>query len=365
MPPFPLAEADRTAGGIQSQGNLWIGTMIVRDGVVLHASPNQLAAFGADTGEAALEPAEEVHRPPLVRVEGRVRDRRPGLDLERRARRRRSSTSAASSKQRDALARDRQRLRPADRRAEEGGAAGHIFKTHHHHRCYRNKATSRYILASRRGTEFVDLEEGKHTVHNWVRGTCHVGMMPANGLQYAPPHPCQCYIDEKLNGMNALAPARDEAARERGADAEPSAAPAARARITAKTDSVRHPLMLQPSEDWPAFRHDSMRTGSVDTRVPDDAGAAVAREGRPARCRRRSSSATGSSSSLVDEHTWSASTRATAASCGSSPRGRGSIRRRPTTRARSCSARPTAGSTACGPPTGSWPGDSAQRPRSG
>ena len=82
---------------------------------------------------------------------------------------------------------------------------GNIFRTHHHHRCYRNKATVRYILASRRGTEFVDLQDGKHTVDNWVRGTCHVGMMPANGLQYVPPHPCQCYIEEKLIGMNVLA----------------------------------------------------------------------------------------------------------------------------------------------------------------
>ena len=74
----------------------------------------------------------------------------------------------------------------------------------HHHRCYRNKAMVRYILASRRGTEFVDLHDGKHTVDNWVRGTCHVGMMPAGGLQYNPPHPCQCYIDEKLNALNAI-----------------------------------------------------------------------------------------------------------------------------------------------------------------
>ncbi len=45
---------------------------------------------------------------------------------------------------------------------------GNIFKTYHHHRCYRNKATLRYIIASRRGSEFVDLEEGNHSIHNWV-----------------------------------------------------------------------------------------------------------------------------------------------------------------------------------------------------
>ncbi|MDP7130784.1 MAG: hypothetical protein QF437_09855, partial [Planctomycetota bacterium] len=71
---------------------------------------------------------------------------------------------------------------------------GGLFSAPHHHRCYRNRATERYILASRRGTEYIDLEEGQHTVHNWVRGICHLGMFPANGLQYAPPHPCMCYI---------------------------------------------------------------------------------------------------------------------------------------------------------------------------
>ena len=31
--------------------------------------------------------------------------------------------------------------------------------------------------------------------------------MPANGLIYAPQHPCACYLETKLYGFNALAPA--------------------------------------------------------------------------------------------------------------------------------------------------------------
>ena len=31
--------------------------------------------------------------------------------------------------------------------------------------------------------------------------------MPCNGLVYNPPHPCACYIEAKLYGFNALAPA--------------------------------------------------------------------------------------------------------------------------------------------------------------
>ena len=52
---FPSAAADDGAGGIKTHGNLWVGAMIVHSGVVLHASPNQLAAFSADTGELLWE----------------------------------------------------------------------------------------------------------------------------------------------------------------------------------------------------------------------------------------------------------------------------------------------------------------------
>ncbi|KPK45383.1 MAG: hypothetical protein AMK72_11140, partial [Planctomycetes bacterium SM23_25] len=174
---------------------------------------------------------------------------------------------------------------------------GPIFKTHHHHRCYRNKATSRYILASRRGTEYVDLEHGKHTVHNWVRGTCHVGMMPANGLQYAPPHPCQCYVEEKLNGMNALAPARTSAAVRQEAEAGDARLQRGRAygRIEGSTRTAAGPA------DWPAFRHDSMRTGSVNTEVPDDA-APLWRVGVGRRVSPPTVAAGRLFASLVDEH---------------------------------------------------------------
>ncbi|MFC1636101.1 PQQ-binding-like beta-propeller repeat protein, partial [Planctomycetota bacterium] len=48
---FPLVEADYKAGGIDAQRTVWTGTLIVKDGVVVHASPNQLAAFSARTGE--------------------------------------------------------------------------------------------------------------------------------------------------------------------------------------------------------------------------------------------------------------------------------------------------------------------------
>ncbi len=75
-----------------------------------------------------------------------------------------------------------------------------------HHRCYRAKATENYILSSRTGIEFVDLQTGEWTIHHWVRGACLYGIMPANGLVYAPPHPCACYSEALLKGLVGLAP---------------------------------------------------------------------------------------------------------------------------------------------------------------
>jgi outer membrane protein assembly factor BamB len=144
-------------------------------------------------------------------------------------------------------------------------STGPIYRANHHHRCYRNKATVRYILSSRRGSEFVDLEKGEHTLHNWVRGTCHVGMMPANGLQYVPPHPCVCYIDEKLNGFLALAP-------QRGDSPVPPAGSSERLRkgpAYGGSPSGAGPVEAHDS-DWPAYRCNSARNGSVNTQLPDD-----------------------------------------------------------------------------------------------
>jgi hypothetical protein len=57
-----------------------------------------------------------------------------------------------------------------------------------HPRCYRNKATERFIYTCRSGIEVVDLQEGCVGNNSWIRGTCQYGIMPANGLLYAPPH---------------------------------------------------------------------------------------------------------------------------------------------------------------------------------
>jgi len=77
----------------------------------------------------------------------------------------------------------------------------------HHHRCYSDKATSRYILAGRTGVEYCDLDSRDILSHIWVRWICKFGVLPCNGLTYIPPDQCACYVESKLSeGFYALAP---------------------------------------------------------------------------------------------------------------------------------------------------------------
>ena len=73
-----------------------------------------------------------------------------------------------------------------------------------HHRCHRAKATDKYLLLSRTGIEYVDIKTGDWNINHYVRGACLYGIMPANGMTYAPPHPCSCYPETKLDGFTAL-----------------------------------------------------------------------------------------------------------------------------------------------------------------
>ncbi len=147
-------------------------------------------------------------------------------------------------------------------------ATAEAFTDTHHHRCYRNKATSRYIVLGRTGIEFIDLAGADPQRHCWVRGACQYGVLPANGLIYAPPHACGCYIQSKLAGLWALAPRRESGR------AVPQADPA-------------HPLVKGPAfgkvdpdaakiagEDWPTYRHDRARTANTPAAVGTDLSAA-------------------------------------------------------------------------------------------
>ena len=125
-----------------------------------------------------------------------------------------------------------------------------------HHRCYPGKATSRYFITSRQGVEFVDIAEQHWDVNHWVRGACLYGVMPANGLLYAPPHPCGCRPLAKLNGFWALGPEADggKSGGEEGSYLEKGPA-------FGDIESVDAPA------PWPAYRHDHERSGYTQAEV--------------------------------------------------------------------------------------------------
>jgi outer membrane protein assembly factor BamB len=143
-----------------------------------------------------------------------------------------------------------------------------ILNVGHHHRCYRNKITERFLISCRRGVEFVDLSTGDNYQNHWVRSGCLLGYLPCNGLLYVTPHPCSCYINAKLTGFNALAPKRKSK--------DP--------KIDAATDNIKPHVVKGPAygqirhqktaiknpHDWPTYRHDAQRSGASESAVSTD-----------------------------------------------------------------------------------------------
>ena len=139
-----------------------------------------------------------------------------------------------------------------------------IFDVGHHHRCFRNMITERFLMASRRGVEFVDLATGENYQNHWVRSGCLLGDLPCNGLLYVAPHACACYINAKLTGFNALAPAR------KGEGPATADRPTQIDRVKPGPAYARIPDLQSPSpesSDWPTYRHDPRRSGAVESAV--------------------------------------------------------------------------------------------------
>ncbi len=157
----------------------------------------------------------------------------------------------------------------------------------HHHRCYRNKATERYLVTGRRGVEFISVEGGRH-VHNWwIRGECQYGVMPCNGLTYVPPDPCTCFNFVKVDGFYALSASNTLDAMKIRRDDRLSRGPAYPAhtktgrrasrppdQVPASTEQEagdgiwQPPLANRRSDEWPTYRHDVTRSGSTESHVP-------------------------------------------------------------------------------------------------
>ena len=232
-------QAEQTGGQASSGAVSWTVTSKGGDAPV-----GELIAFSAKTGRRLWScPCRECYNAPvdvlvadgLVWTGNLVRARDPGI------------TTA-----RDPLTGEVKRQRPPDSQFFNVGMG--------HHRCYRNKATSRYLVLGRAGVEFVDVRTGRAVANHWVRGVCQYGVLPCNGLLYAPPHSCACYITAKLNGFNALAPAGSRAT----FNGEPW--PAERLERGPAYGSATQPAAS--AQDWPTYRHDAARSGWTKSAVP-------------------------------------------------------------------------------------------------
>jgi len=134
------------------------------------------------------------------------------------------------------------------------------FDNGHHHRCYRNKATERFMITSFRGLEFIDFSaSGETSLNHWIRGVCRLGVMPANGLVYATPDPCDCYVSSKIDGFVALAA--------KNASASP-AKPRQRLVRGPAYDTEKNAPSTPPADDWPTYRHDPQRSGAAGSPAP-------------------------------------------------------------------------------------------------
>jgi len=225
-------------------------TLVAHDGVILLRNANQLAAHdGADGRELWQKPI-----PPSIGLGG-AQDLFvtgglvwPGV--------------VASNEKQQPMARGASVVAagydPRTGAERKRVFAKNILSPEHHHRCYRNKATSRYIIASMEGAEFIDLKGTSHSQNNFVRGACKFGMMPANGMLYVPPDQCFCQPGAKVLGLAAIGP---RAPCEPLPDAE-------RLKRGPAYVPISNPQSTIPSSsDWPTYRHDAARHGTTTAAV--------------------------------------------------------------------------------------------------
>jgi outer membrane protein assembly factor BamB len=133
----------------------------------------------------------------------------------------------------------------------------------HHYRCYRSKATERFLLLPKRGVEFLDIQGDDHMRHDWLRAPCIYGVMPANGILYMAPHQCVCYQGVLMSNFNALTakPKSDSQSSEKFGN---------KYRLVKgpKYESIRRlPSKIEKTHNWPMYRHDPRRSGYIKTAI--------------------------------------------------------------------------------------------------
>jgi len=222
-----------------------VDTLVVQDGVVLLSSARKLTAISADNGKALWTCPSS---PGLCRSPSDVLVLR-GTDVKL------VYLGPEFSEGRD--------LRTGEV-VKSNSVRAELKTAGHHDRCYRQKATDRYIMTAKRGIELLDVVGDNHSRNNWVRGTCQYGIMPCNGLIYAPPHACGCYMESKLFGFYALAPEQSQTrhARSKVEDDKRLVKGPAYGDQTAGVESSK-------AASWATYRGDAARSGTTDDSLPD------------------------------------------------------------------------------------------------
>jgi outer membrane protein assembly factor BamB len=128
-----------------------------------------------------------------------------------------------------------------------------------HDRCYRNRITETYFINSKTGgSDFVALDGRGEFPAPWVRATCGLGPLPANGLLYSSPYSCSCVQGAMLTGFNALYS---------GGRAQGRVLEITRTDRLVKGEAYGSEPASDPITvaDWPAYRNGSARSGLTRT----------------------------------------------------------------------------------------------------
>ena len=128
-----------------------------------------------------------------------------------------------------------------------------------HQRCYPTKAVGNYVLSGNPGIEMVDVTSGTWNYHQWTRGGCVYGVMPANGLVYTPPHACACYLESKTTGLCAMAP---QSSATQSLKPDPDEVRLEKGPAYGKSRGA------VSADDWPTFRGNGSRSGKAASIVP-------------------------------------------------------------------------------------------------
>jgi len=135
-----------------------------------------------------------------------------------------------------------------------------------HQRCYRSKATDRFLIPGWTGTEYIDFRNEHWVTNHWVRGGCIYGVMPCNGLTYTTPHACACYMQAKLYGFCALA-AEGET---RNSKLETRKLKTRLEKGAAFDQIADQQSRIENALEWSTYRNDSARSGFTTASVSGD-----------------------------------------------------------------------------------------------